>query len=339
MASPRQSPNLHPIKFTRNPELKNSHDDISQLFQNAEDDSSETGNKRSSVTCSSWFGEPDLMVYKLFYLFFYAATALFAYLPLYYKKSLLLDHHHVGILMGIRPFCGFLGAPIFGSFADKFNKYKSTLYTGLLTYIIVYLSITFVNGVPKDCNVQARINHTDTSHKHLGGTKFLNEEKQSPTLKVYNTEKFAQHLANTIAQRNDALLNNEQSRTSSPESSNIDKSGGNWKLLDKPVYFSEDVKQLPHGRVVFKKFNSNDQVRVDTMNVEANSGDMGYGIPDTGDNMTQVNFGYIIQILVMLSSMHFYCEIYRVNAINNVILLFFYITVLACMRVKITTRQ
>ena len=281
------SPNLHPIKFTRSSNQTNGHDDISQLFHNAEEESSESGKKRS-VTCSSWFGEPDLIVYKLFYLFFYAATALFAYLPLYYKKSLLLDHHYVGVLMGIRPFCGFLGAPILGSFADKFNKYKSMLYTGLLTYIIVYLSITFVNGVPKNCDVQTRINHTNTTHKAIGAVKFLNAEKQDRTLKVYNTEKFAQHLANIITQRNDAVRKSKQSRTSLPGSSNIDKSG-NWKVSDKPVYFSEDMKQLPHGRVVFKNFNSLSD-ESDTVNREPNSQDMELQIPsNTVDNLTQVH--------------------------------------------------
>jgi hypothetical protein len=190
--------------------------------------------------------------------------------------------------MGIRPFCGFLGAPILGSFADKFNKYKSMLYTGLLTYIIVYLSITFVNGVPKNCDVQTRINHTNTTHKAIGAVKFLNAEKQDRTLKVYNTEKFAQHLANIITQRNDAVRKSKQSRTSLPGSSNIDKSG-NWKVSDKPVYFSEDMKQLPHGRVVFKNFNSLSD-ESDTVNREPNSQDMELQIPsNTVDNLTQVH--------------------------------------------------
>ena len=94
-----------------------------------------------------------MTVYKLFYFLFHAATALFAYLPLYYKETLLLDHHHVGLLMGIRPFCRVLGAPCLGTFADKFNKYKFTLYSGLLTYIVVYFSITFVSDVPENCGV------------------------------------------------------------------------------------------------------------------------------------------------------------------------------------------
>lgn len=284
----RQSPNLHPIKFTRSPDLTNGHDDISQLFQNAEDEGS-GGRNKPSLKCSSWFGEPELIVYKLFYLFFYAATALFAYLPLYYKNSLLLDHRRVGILMGIRPFCAFLGAPVLGSFADKFNKYKCTLYTGLLTYIIVYLSITFVNGVPKDCDVQTRINYTNTTHKAPGTNTFLNAIKQEQALEIHNTEKFSQHLANIIAKRNDIRLRREQSQKSSELSDD-----GKIKFVDKPVYFSEDAKELPREKVVFKeKFD-----HVDAMNGRS---DVAFQINTADslvDNITRVCvvIDYIIQI-------------------------------------------
>jgi hypothetical protein len=278
--------NLHPIKFTRNPEQTNGHDDISQLFENTEEESSETGEKRKS-TCS-WFGERELIVYKLFYMFFYAATALFAYLPLYFKKSLLLDHHHVGILMGIRPFCGFLAAPILGSFADKFNKYKSILYTGLLTYMVVYFSITFVDGVPKNCDIKTTINRTvNITNKTFGAEKFQsNTEKQERTLELFKTEDFAQHLANIINHRNDVMLSNKQSKTSLPEASNEDKSRTEWKLSDKPKYFNEDRKQLPHRSVVFEELDSLPDYR-DNQNEE---------LPNTADNLTQVRI-YLIVIV------------------------------------------
>ena len=241
MAS-RNSPNLHPIKFTRS--RTNEEKDISQLFEDAEEENTETGKERS-LNYSSWFGDSELIVYKLFYLFFYAATSLFAYLPLYYKKSLLLDHHHVGILMGIRPFCGFLGAPILGSFADKFNKYKATLYTGLLTYIIVYLSITFVNGLPKDCGAIHSGNHTNATHAVNGTMSFVNKQKQGREVNVDNIEKFSEDIANIITQRSD-------SRSPYSDLTKTDKSG-NLKRLGKPAYYSEDAKQLPEGKVVFKR--------------------------------------------------------------------------------------
>ena len=271
----RQSPNLHPIKFTRSPDLTNGHDDISQLFQNAEDEGPGKRNK-TSLKCSSWLGEPELIVYKLFYLFFYAATALFAYLPLYYRNSLLLDHRRVGILMGIRPFCAFLGAPVLGGFADKFNKYKFTLYAGLLTYIIVYLSITFVSGIPKDCDVQTRINYTNTTHKALRTNKFLNAKKQGKTSNIYNTEKFSQHLANIITERNNIRLSRQQSRSLFPESSD----SGKIKFVDKPVYFNEDAKELPRRKVVFKE----EFDQADNMNGKS---DVGFRI-NTLDNFTRV---------------------------------------------------
>lgn len=265
MAS-RQSPNLHPIVFKRNPEQTNGlHDDISQLFANVEDDSLNAGKKQGQgVSCSPWFCDTELIVYKLFYLFFYAATALFAYLPLYYKNSLLLDHHHVGILMGIRPFCGFLGAPILGSFADKFHKYKSTLYAGLLTYIIVYLSITFVNGVPKDCDDRqaTRTNVSSPLQRvtGVGDFNFLNGEGLGQAMNVYNTENFAQRLANAILAKNEADLTKDQYRTL-PLSSTRGKSE-DWKGLDMPIYYSEDVKRLPRGNFILKKMNFGNQVKV-----------------------------------------------------------------------------
>lgn len=257
----RQSPNLHPIKFTTSPDFTNGNDDISQLFENTEvEEGSGLTRNKISLRCSSWYGDPELVVYKLFYLFFYAATALFAYLPLYYKNSLLLDHRRVGILMGIRPFCAFLGAPVLGSFADKFNKYKCTLYTGLLTYIIVYLSITFVNGIPKDCDIQTRLNRTNTTHKAPGTikTNFENLNRQAPTLIVYNTEEFSQHLANIISRKNDVRLSRQQSRSLLPESSEE----GKIKFADKPLYFSEDDEELPPGKVIFReKFHQTDDIR------------------------------------------------------------------------------
>ena len=281
--------NLHPIKFKRSPEQTNGHDDISQLFHSTKEENSESRKKRNSATCPSWFGERELIVYKLFYMFFYAATALFAYLPLYFKKSLLLDHHHVGILMGIRPFCGFLGAPILGSFADKFNKYKSILYSGLLTYMIVYLSITFVNGVPKDCGITTTINQThNTTNKTIGVKIFSNAKKQEATLEVYETaEKFAHHLSNAINNRNDVMLNNKQSKTSLSESSNVDKSE-KWKLSDKPKYFHEDAKQLPHKSVVFENIDSISDYS-DNQNGEPKTNEMEFQmLVDNTDNLTQV---------------------------------------------------
>lgn len=280
------SPNLHPIIFTRIPETSKGHDDISQLFQNAEEDKSlEAGNKRS-VNWPSWLGDPELIVYKLFYLFFYAATALFAYLPLYYNKSLLLDHHHVGILMGIRPFCGFFGAPILGSFADKFNKYKSILYTGLLTYIVVYLSITFVNGVPKDCGVHMRINYTNSTQMSQAIRNIItsvpNDETKERSLKVlYSQGQFARQLASSINRRNDYILHNEQSRVSSHSEQTAE-----GKLFEKPAYLSEDTKRLPRGGVIFKDKFESDQV--DNLNGEPKPGDM-ESILDNVDNLTKVN--------------------------------------------------
>lgn len=164
--------NLFSIDFQRLDPGKESsyHADTSHLF---DEDNKKSEDKSRSNRLRTWisrFVTSELLVYKVFYFFFHAATAMFAYLPLYYKESLLLDHHHVGFLMGVRPFCEFLGAPCLGTFADKFNKYKSTLYSGLFAYIVVYLSITFVNGVPKDCGVRQVINATNVTNGNISLT-------------------------------------------------------------------------------------------------------------------------------------------------------------------------
>ena len=146
--------NLFPISFKRPSPGKESpyYADTSELFlHNDGDDDVPTSNGRTRSWRCCRSDEPNMTFYRLFYLLFHGATALFAYLPLYYKKSLLLDHHHIGILMGIRPLCKFLSTPLLGSLADKFNKYQSFLYAGLLTYTVVYLSITFIDGIPSEC--------------------------------------------------------------------------------------------------------------------------------------------------------------------------------------------
>lgn len=167
MASYNSTPrNFFPINFKRKEPTETGDEqlynvDNLELFN--EEDRKTSGNIWERWQCC--LVEPELVFYKLFYFFFHAATALFAYLPLYYKETLLLHHHHVGILMGVRPFCRVLGAPFLGTFADKFNKYKSTLYAGLLVYIAFYLCIAFVSDVPNVCGV-AKTNLTNVTYRN-----------------------------------------------------------------------------------------------------------------------------------------------------------------------------
>lgn len=181
MTSPTR--NFFPVGFTRQDPGTESPYNVgtSELFaegdkKNGQDDTS-SGNFLERWRCC--FAEPELDFYKLFYFFFHAATALFAYLPLYYKETVLLDHHHVGFLMGIRPFCRVLGAPLLGTFADKFNRYKSTLYAGLLIYIAIYMSITFVGDVPNVCGVRTKVNITNVTHRNAASRDINNGHKPS----------------------------------------------------------------------------------------------------------------------------------------------------------------
>lgn len=139
---------------------------------------------RSTVTINR-----NLLVYKVFYFFYFAALgSLIPYLSLYFKHSLLLPAHFVGIILAVKPLCLFVSAPILGTIADKFNKVRSVLLVALFSYIVMNLLVAVVPPVTVDClsEVHNKLNMTDENttsfHRHVSYSgKPRNEQNGSTT--------------------------------------------------------------------------------------------------------------------------------------------------------------
>ena len=133
----------------------------------------------------------NLLVYKAFYFFYFAALgSLIPYLSLYFKHSLLLPAHFVGVILSVKPLCLFVSAPILGTIADKFNKVRSVLLVALFSYIVMNLLVAVVPPVTVDClsEVHSKLNLTDqnntSSHRHVSYGK----NEQNGSTSVGNTE-------------------------------------------------------------------------------------------------------------------------------------------------------
>ena len=119
----------------------------------------------------------SLLVYKVFYFFYFAALgSLIPYLSLYFKHSLLLPAHFVGIILGVKPLCLFVSAPVLGTIADKFNKARTVLLVALFAYIVMNLLVAVVPPVSVTClsEVHTKLNIsqgnlTSSAHGRNGG--------------------------------------------------------------------------------------------------------------------------------------------------------------------------
>ena len=130
----------------------------------------------------------NLLVYKAFYFFYFAALgSLIPYLSLYFKHSLLLPAHFVGVILAVKPLCLFVSAPVLGTIADKYNKVRSVLLVALFSYIVMNLLVAVVPPVTVDClsEVHNKLNISDQNstvfHLHKGkntgkGTQIGNTE-------------------------------------------------------------------------------------------------------------------------------------------------------------------
>ncbi|KAJ7386774.1 hypothetical protein OS493_006800 [Desmophyllum pertusum] len=120
---------------------------------------------RSSVAINR-----NLLVYKVFYFFYFAALgSLIPYLSLYFKHSLLLPAHFVGVILAVKPLCLFVSAPILGTIADKYNKVRSVLLVALFSYIVMNLLVAIVPPVSVDClsDIHNKLNITHQNESAL----------------------------------------------------------------------------------------------------------------------------------------------------------------------------
>lgn len=84
------------------------------------------------------------LVSKLFYFFYFSAFgAIFPYLALYFKQ-LFISPRQLGILVSIRSSLQFIFTPIWGAFADKYQKSKCVLLIGLSFWFLTTVSIAII---------------------------------------------------------------------------------------------------------------------------------------------------------------------------------------------------
>lgn len=212
-------------------------DDVGELF-NAEDDGAE-GEKHIQKSNSSLLErlnidvDRSLLVYKAFYFFYFAALgSLQPYLALYFKHSLQLPVHLAGIVIGIRPFCLFVSAPILGTIADKYRKVRAVLLVALFSYITYCLILTVVPPVNMSClsEVNKKLNHTAINETNIHS----NHTKQESILK---------HVIH-----NHKLKEKQHKHMEIKERGNMDLWKQNW-IFD--VYRKIDNKTYEKAKVIF----------------------------------------------------------------------------------------
>ncbi|XP_073700609.1 major facilitator superfamily domain-containing protein 6-A [Garra rufa] len=94
---------------------------------------------------------PQLLVSKVFYLFFYAAYgSLHPLLALYYKQ-LGMNPTESGLLVGIRYFIEFCSAPFWGIVADRYKKGKAVLLFSMLCWLLFNTGIGIVQPPDMKC--------------------------------------------------------------------------------------------------------------------------------------------------------------------------------------------
>ena len=109
----------------------------------------------------------DLLVYKAFYFFFLSSFgSVFPYLPVYFRQ-IGLSAIQVGLLVGMRPIVQFASAPFWAIVADKYRKRKSVLVMSVLAWLIMTISLAFVEPTNELCELRAGsgshmriVNHT-----------------------------------------------------------------------------------------------------------------------------------------------------------------------------------
>ena len=97
----------------------------------------------------------ELLVYKAFYFFFLSAFgSIFPYLPVYFRQ-IGLPASQVGLLIGVRPIVQLASAPFWAIVADKYRKRKAVLVMSTLAWLIMTLSLAFVEPTNVICELRA----------------------------------------------------------------------------------------------------------------------------------------------------------------------------------------
>ncbi|KAL3313499.1 Major facilitator superfamily domain-containing protein 6 [Cichlidogyrus casuarinus] len=99
------------------------------------------------------FSNKSLVIFRLFYLFFFAAFgSLFPLISVYFKQ-IGMNGTQTGVLSGIRCLVECFGAPFWSQVAEKWKKGKSILVGSICCWIIFNLTIGFIKPGPVACLV------------------------------------------------------------------------------------------------------------------------------------------------------------------------------------------
>ena len=99
----------------------------------------------------------QLLVSKLFYLFFSSAFGCVApYLALYFKQ-IFISPRQLGIIVSVRSFVQFIFAPILSSLAERYNKRLLVILIAILAYTACYVTIPFIPSDEKPPACRSKI--------------------------------------------------------------------------------------------------------------------------------------------------------------------------------------
>lgn len=113
-----------------------------------------------------FFDNSDLVIYKLFCLLLYGSYgSLYPYLPLYFKQ-LGLGANQAGLIVGIRPVVQCLGAPFWGTLADRYKAGRIILMGGIMAWIVKAFLILAVRPSNQQC-IQVYVNKSGNESETL----------------------------------------------------------------------------------------------------------------------------------------------------------------------------
>ena len=144
-------------------DINSSEDEVSELLDpetkddcvNIDKDVTENSPNNDTGCCSGT--DKQLLVSKLFYLFFFSAFGCVApYLALYFKQ-IFISPRQLGIIVSVRSFVQFICAPILSSLAERYNKRLLVILVAVLAYTACYVTIPFIpsDEKPPACRSKA----------------------------------------------------------------------------------------------------------------------------------------------------------------------------------------
>ena len=101
--------------------------------------------------------DKQLLVSKLFYLFFFSAFGCVTpYLALYFKQ-IFISPRQLGIIISVRSFVQFIFAPILSALAERYNKRLLVILFAILSYTACYVTLPFIpsDEKPPACRPKA----------------------------------------------------------------------------------------------------------------------------------------------------------------------------------------